>query len=194
MYREDAQAICCTKLNVKFSCGDERPSGHKTRQREPFDRKPKEEGIESTGGTAARHSSNRRNRNRIRRKLTRDIYKMERQEDVSGGRREIEICSLREQLKAYQRPPRHKGISKGEECRWKRRKGAPTGRAQRQRWKGVVIHSACMVHHVTVLRKARGQQYGVVSDGRKFHGLCRHHWGRARYRRREMLEETTDYL
>ena len=70
LYREDAQAICCNKLDVKFSCGDERPSGHKTRQREHFDGKLKEEGIDSTGGAAARHLSNCRNRNRIRRKLS----------------------------------------------------------------------------------------------------------------------------
>ena len=138
--------------------------------------------------------SNPRNRNQIRRQLTRKIYKMERQEDVSGRRREIEICSLREQLKAYQRPPRHKGKSKGEECRWKRRKGAPTGRAHQQRLKGVVIHSACVVHHVTVLRKVRGQRYGVTSNGRKFHGLRRLHWGRARLRSRERREDKADYL
>ena len=78
LYREDAQAICCNKLDVKFLCGDERPSGHETRQREHFDGKPKEEGIESKGGVAAQLSSNRRNRNQIKRKLTREIYKMER--------------------------------------------------------------------------------------------------------------------
>ena len=67
-------------------------------------------------------------------------------------------------------------------------------RTRGKRLKGVVIHSACVVHHVTVLRKARGQQYGVVSDGRKFHGLRRQYWGRARYRSRERPEDMANYL
>ena len=57
-----------------------------------------------------------------------------------------------------------------------------------------MIHSACVVHHVTVLRKARGRRYGVVSNGRKFHGLRQHHWGRARFRSREGREDKADYL
>ena len=126
--------------------------------------------------------SNPRNRNRIRRQLTRKIYKMERREDTPDERRKIEIYSLREQLKAYQRTPRLKSKPKRAKKRGRGKKGAPTRCAQRKRWKGVVIHSSRVVHHVTVLRKARGRRYGVVSDGRKFHGLRRHHWGRARYR------------
>ena len=58
LYRKDAQVICWEKLDVKYLCGDKRPSGHKSRQRGPCDKKPKEERTESTGGAAAQHSSN----------------------------------------------------------------------------------------------------------------------------------------
>ena len=157
LYRKDAQVICWEKLDVKYLCGDKRPSGHKSRQKGPCDGKTKDEGTESTRGAAAQQSSNRRNRNRIRRQLLREIYKMEQREDIPAKRRETEIRSLREQLKAYQRPPRPKCQPKGAARRLKRGKGAPTRCAQRQQLKGVVIHSACVVHHVTVVRKARGR-------------------------------------
>ena len=119
---------------------------------------------------------------------------MERREDVSCERRGTEIRRLQEQLKAYQRPPRPKCEQRRAEGRAKQGKGVSTHRAQRQRWKGVAIHSACVVHHVTVLRKARGRRYGVTSNGRKFHGLRRLHWGRARLRSRERQEDKADYL
>ena len=174
MYRKGAQVRCWDKLDVKYLCGDKRPSGRKSRQRGPSDGKPgkpKEEESELTGRGAAQHSSNHRNRNQIRRTLAREIYKMERREDVSCERRGTEIRRLQEQLKAYQRPPRPKCEQRRAEGRAKQGKGVSTHRAQRQRWKGVAIHSACVVHHVTVLRKARGRRYGVTSNGRKFHGL-----------------------
>ena len=115
LYRKDAQAICGNKLDVNYLCGDERPEGHKTRQRGSHSGRTKEEGTEPTGGVAAQHSSNRRNWNQIRRQLTRKVYNLERREDISDKRRETEIFRLQEQLKVYQRPPRHKGNSKGEE-------------------------------------------------------------------------------
>ena len=58
LYREDARVICGNKVDVKYLCGDERPSGHKTRQRGTQGGETKEEGIEPTGETAAQHSSN----------------------------------------------------------------------------------------------------------------------------------------
>ena len=66
LYRKDAQAICGNELDVNYLCGDERPEGHKTRLRGPHSGRTKEEGTEPIGGVAAQHSSNRRNRNRIR--------------------------------------------------------------------------------------------------------------------------------
>ena len=117
LYRKDAQAICGNKIDVIYLCGDERPEGHETRQRGPRSRRTKEEGTEPTGGAAAQHSSNRRNWNRIRRQLTRKVYNLERRDDISDERRETEIFRLQEQFKVYQRPPRHKGNSKWEECR-----------------------------------------------------------------------------
>ena len=78
LYRKDAQVICWDKLDVKYLCGDKRPSGHKSRQKGPCDGKTKDEGSESTRGAAVQHSSYRRNWNRIRRQLTRKVYNLER--------------------------------------------------------------------------------------------------------------------
>ena len=99
LYREDARVVCGNRLDIKYLCGNERPSGHKTRQGGPHSKTTKEKEAETTGGAAAQHSSNRRNRNRIRRQLLREIYKMERQEAGPDERRETGICSLQEQLK-----------------------------------------------------------------------------------------------
>ena len=123
-----------------------------------------------------------------------EIYNMGRQEDTPVERKETKICRLQELLKAHQRPPRHKCKPKGAEGRWKRRKGALTRRAQQQQLKGVVTHSACVGHHVTVFCKARGQRYGVLSNGCKFHGLCRQYRRRARHRSRARKEDKADYL
>ena len=143
LYREDARGICGNKLDLKYLCGDERPSGHKTRQGGSHSEMTKEEEAETTGGEVVQHLSNRRNRNRIRRQLTREIYNMERREDILAERREIKICCLREQLKAYQRIPRmdhgltclkgkHKCRLKEAKGRCKSRKGASTRRPQQQ--------------------------------------------------------------
>ena len=54
------------------------------------------------------HSSNRRNRNRIRRNLKAQINRLERRTDLPVGRIQAEAGKLRSQLNRYQRPPRPK--------------------------------------------------------------------------------------
>ena len=54
-----------------------------------------------------------------------------------------------------------------------------------QRMCGPSCHSFC---------KARGQRYGVLSNGCKFHGLCRQYRRRARHRSRARKEDKADYL
>ena len=159
LYRKGAQVRCWDKLDVKYLCGDKRPSGHKSRQKGPCDGKAKDEGTASTGGAAAKHSANRRNRNRIRRQLSREIYKMERREDIPAERRETEIRSLREQLKGYQRPPRPKCQPKGGSEKMEAREGRPDAqrpattterRSDPQRVRGPPRHSGTQGQRPTI--------------------------------------------
>ena len=141
--------------------------------------------------TAERHSSNRRNRNRIRRKLSRMIYHNKGREDISAEAKARETSRLCKLLEKYQRPQRKptpvtwNGKGRG------RQKSAPTRQARAIRWSGP-IHSASVICQVTMLRKARGRRYGVVSNGRKFHGSYKYR--RSRWWNRKIGQDKEEHL
>ena len=110
------------------------------------------------------------------------IYHNKGREDISAEAKARETSRLCKLLEKYQRPQRKptpvtwNGKGRG------RQKSAPTRQAQAIRWSGP-IHSASVVCQVTVLRKARGRRYGIVSNGPKFHRLYKQHRSRLRHRR-----------
>ena len=50
--------------------------------------------------------------------------------------------------------------------------------------KGITVHSAAVWCSRMVTRIARGRRYGVVSNGKKFHGLYHQAWMQEQTRRR----------
>ena len=137
------------------------------------------------------HSSNPRNKNRIRKFLKRKIDYLERRTDLPEGAKRDEIKKLEAQLGYYQRPPR----PEKQTFEWRRRK-RPTkhqvdvgsdGQSERNVKRavghrlppclqGLIVHSAAVVCNRTRTRIARGRRYGVISDGNKFHGLFHQAW------------------
>ena len=85
--RQDAQTICVCGKVVNYICGEE--SGRSVNIR-----------------TEVEHSTNKRNRNRIRRSLMRRIYTAEQQEGLTEGLKERTVEELKAQLLLY--PKRQK--------------------------------------------------------------------------------------
>ena len=76
---QDAKTICVCGKVVNYKCGEE--SGRSVNTR-----------------TEVRHSTNKRNRNRIRRSLMRRIYMAEQQEGLTEGLKERTVEELKAQL------------------------------------------------------------------------------------------------
>ena len=171
LYRKDARVICGNKLGVNYLCGEERPDRRTRTKREVRWTNAQDQGDKQGDELKSeRHSSNRRNWNRIRKKLAKEIRCNRAREDITAEEKESEDKRLLKLLETYQRPQREpRPPANGSRGGRGKKKPAITNKDQAVRWSGA-IHSACVIHHKTVVRKARGRRYGVVSNRRKFHG------------------------
>ena len=147
------------------------------------------------------HSSNPRNRNRVRKFLQRKLDHLTRRTDLPEDKKRAMTKKLEMQLAYYQRPPR---VEKQTFERRRRKRPTkhqaevvPDGPSVRNVKRavghrlppcrqGLIVHSAAVVCYRTRTRTriARGRRYGVVSDGQKFHGLYHQAWMKEQARMR----------
>ena len=91
--RQDAQTICVCEKVVNYICGEEGGRSNNNRRE-------------------GEHSTNKKNRNRIRRSIMRRIYTAEQQEGVTEERKPKKVEELRAQLLLY--PKRQKRKQKAQ--------------------------------------------------------------------------------
>ena len=123
------------------------------------------------------HSSNRRNRNRIRRHLRTKIHRMERRSDLSDERRRAETEHLRSQLNRYQRPPRPKKefTDRLRRERTSERKSSRVENGKRRKVQTERRYGDGLIVHYPIHRVMSGRRHGVWSDGTKYKGLHMKH-------------------
>ena len=220
MYRQAAQFICDDQMNVKYLSGTEVSIKNITRHEVRVNEKEEEitsdqtrhkvqgrrEGEVDTEAPvwwlleAEGHSSNRRNRNRIRKHLWKKLDDLKRRTDLPDGVKREEMGKLEAQLSRYQRPPK----PERQKLDWRRRKRKGEHHLKQR---GKVLESAeratsrpgrrlgipgsgvsYPVHRVMSRRR-----YGVTSDGDKFKGLTIHYELDERRRAREEERDAWHY-
>ena len=124
------------------------------------------------------HSSNRRNRNRIRKHLRKKLDGLKRRTDISEEVKRAEMRKLQCQLDYYQRPPKP---TKQSDWRQRQRQGKhqPTPRGKGLESAGRVTFRPGRRYGIPgsgvsypIDRVMSRRRYGVSSDGDKFKGLA----------------------
>ena len=124
MYRQAAQIKCDEQANVQYICGTKVPAGKNTRHEahvtgsrnsEVLAEAPEWWMLEVEG-----YSSNRRNRNRIRKHLRKKLGVLKRRTDISEEGKRAEMRKLESQLDYFQRAPKP---AKQSNCRQKKCQG-----------------------------------------------------------------------